>query len=333
MEGALTLSPASGHALGTIPPPPPPRSVSIPRLAGVGVLGAALAALGALAAYRIMAGAAKPRPGDARTHLPAARRLNGAAAILSWSVLADSGLEHYRGTFHNPAMYVAPTVAAVSLAGNLHSAATPQHLDPARAAISGVALATGIAGTGFHLYNLAKREGGIDLLNLFYGAPLGAPMAIALAGLSGLSAARLVSENETKAPATLLGLRAGPLLALGTSGALVGTAAEAALLHFRGAFHDPFMYLPVTVPPLTAVVLALALRHPRWRRPARAMLRATATIGLAGLGFHALGIARNMGGFYNWSQNVLQGPPLPAPPSFTGVALAGLAALSLMERP
>ena len=38
-----------------------------------------------------------------------------------------------------------------------------------------------------------------------------------------------------------------------------------------------------------------------------------------------------MGGWRNWSQNVLNGPPMPAPPSFTGLALAGLAALSLIE--
>ena len=43
------------------------------------------------------------------------------------------------------------------------------------------------------------------------------------------------------------------------------------------------------------------------------------------------GVARNMGGWRNWRQNVLNGPPLPAPPSFTGLALAGLAALGLME--
>ena len=49
------------------------------------------------------------------------------------------------------------------------------------------------------------------------------------------------------------------------------------------------------------------------------------------VGFHAYGVSRNMGGWRNWSQNVLNGPPLPAPPSFTGLALAGLAALSLIE--
>jgi hypothetical protein len=33
----------------------------------------------------------------------------------------------------------------------------------------------------------------------------------------------------------------------------------------------------------------------------------------------------------NWSQNVLNGPPLPAPPSFLGLALIGMAALALMD--
>ena len=60
-------------------------------------------------------------------------------------------------------------------------------------------------------------------------------------------------------------------------------------------------------------------------------LRGTAAMGFAGVGFHAYGVHRNMGGWRNWSQNILNGPPLPAPPSFTGLALAGLAALGLLE--
>jgi hypothetical protein len=39
-----------------------------------------------------------------------------------------------------------------------------------------------------------------------------------------------------------------------------------------------------------------------------------------------------MGGWRNWTQNVLSGPPLPAPPSFTALALTGLTALSLAKR-
>jgi hypothetical protein len=38
-----------------------------------------------------------------------------------------------------------------------------------------------------------------------------------------------------------------------------------------------------------------------------------------------------MGGWRNWSQNLVDGPPLPAPPAFTGIALAGLGLLPLLE--
>jgi hypothetical protein len=242
-------------------------------------------------------------------------------------------MEHYRGAYHNPAMYLAPTVAVSAFVNSVHMTMTPAHFGVARTMLAGIALATGIGGFGFHTYNLAKREGGINLLNLFYGAPLGAPWAITLSGLAGLAASRLVAEGEQKQPGRLLGLPAGPFLAWGTAVGLIGTVAEAALLHFRGAFHDPFMFLPVTLPPMTAIAMALAAIKPDFTRWAKPILRATAAMGVAGAGFHAYGVSRNMGGFYNWSQNLLNGPPLPAPPSFTGVALAGLGAIKLMEAP
>jgi hypothetical protein len=93
------------------------------------------------------------------------------------------------------------------------------------------------------------------------------------------------------------------------------------------------MYLPVTVPPVAAALLGeTALGRPRANRwLTRWWLRLTAALGLAGFGFHVFGVARNMGGWRNWQQNVLNGPPIPAPPSFTGLALAGLAALDLLD--
>ena len=95
------------------------------------------------------------------------------------------------------------------------------------------------------------------------------------------------------------------------------------------------MFLPVTMPPIAAACsAAAALSQPHARRSrdsTRWWLRLTALLGFAGVGFHAYGVSRNMGGWRNWSQNVLNGPPLPAPPSFTGLALAGLAALDLLR--
>jgi hypothetical protein len=93
------------------------------------------------------------------------------------------------------------------------------------------------------------------------------------------------------------------------------------------------MWLPIALPPGAAVCMASAAAAPsrgrRWF--SRAWLWATAVIGFVGVGFHAFGIARAMGGWRNWSQNVLDGPPLPAPPSFSALALAGVSALDLLE--
>ncbi len=261
----------------------------------------------------------------------AVRSLNAGAAALSFSVLADSALEHYRGGFYNPLMYLAPTVSALTLLSAAAALRRPRPA-PTRTAVFATATVTGLVGAGFHLYNVVKREGGFGWLNLFYAAPLAAPMGITFAGLFGLAASQLASRQGERRP-RLLGLPAGPLLAGAAAAGLAGTAAEAGLLHFRGAFQDPFMYLAVSVPPLAAASLGATLlaRTPKRVKTARALLGATAVLGFLGMGFHAYGIQRNMGGWRNWSQNLLAGPPLPAPPSFTGMALAGLAGLSLLS--
>jgi hypothetical protein len=271
-----------------------------------------------------------PSPGAA---VRAAQRMNRAAGVMATSVLADSALEHYRGSFHNKAM-LAPLVSsvlsiAVSAHGNADKRPVPHRV---RDAVYGLAALTGLVGTCFHLFNIAKRPGGFSWHNLFYSAPIGAPAALTLSGALGFLAERVRDTPVGGAP-TIGGMSAGRVVAAATGLGLIGTVAEAGLLHFRGAYHDPFMYLPVTVPPLSAALMAnAALGRTAQPRPiTRFWLRITASLGFAGAGFHVLGVARNMGGWRNWTQNLLNGPPIPAPPSFTGLALAGLAALGLME--
>ncbi len=270
---------------------------------------------------------------SARPSITAARRLNRAAGILAFSVLADSAMEHYRGSFFNRAMYTPLAVSSLAIILSAHGAADRRpgaHF--LRDIVYSSAALAGLAGTGFHLFNVLKRPGGFSWLNLFYGAPLGAPSAILLSGLLGFMSERIRDSRPGRA-IRFLGLPAGRLTAAITAVGLLGTAAEAGMLHFRGAFHDPFMFVPVTIPPAAAAVMGeLAVGpHGRNRSLSRWMLRLTAAAGLAGVGFHAYGVHRNMGGWRNWRQNILNGPPLPAPPSFTGLALAGLAALALLE--
>ncbi|MGH8599042.1 MAG: hypothetical protein ACRET1_00130 [Burkholderiales bacterium] len=261
-----------------------------------------------------------------------ARRLNRASGLIATSTLLDSAIEHYRGAFHNKAMITPLVASALTIAVSVHGTGDRRNAaHKLRDSVYLGAALTGLAGTGFHIYNITKRPGGFCWQNLFYGSPLGAPAAIALSGLLGYYSERL--RNSESGRARVFGFRAGRALAALSSVGLLATAAEAGLLHFRGAYHDPFMFVPVTVPPVAAALLAeTAVSHPRRpRRFTRWWLRLTALVGLAGSAFHAWGVHRNMGGWRNWRQNVLNGPPIPAPPSFTGLALAGLAALELLR--
>jgi hypothetical protein len=223
-------------------------------------------------------------------------------------------------------MFVGPTMALLGLGAAAYVAFRPERANDRLPRIALVTVgATGLIGLGFHAYNILKRPGELDALNLFYGAPFGAPAALTLAGFYGIIAGEMVSGRDyvrTRLPKYTAGLIAFSLM---------GTVAEAGLLHFRGAFQDPAMYLPVTIPPLAALSIGAAALSPRATALAEPLLKATAVLGIAGPIFHAYGIHRNMGGWRNWSQMILQGPPLPAPPAFLGIAAAGLGVLPLLE--
>lgn len=261
-------------------------------------------------------------------NLRAAEALGAGAAILCLSVALDSGIEHYRGRFKNRVMFVGPTMALLGLATAsliaVRPAAAARPLPRISFAVVGV---TGLVGLGFHAYNILKRPGEFSALNLFYAAPAGAPAALTLVGLYGVIAGELGKEDSpvrTSLPKQTAGLIAFSLL---------GTVAEAGLLHFRGAFQNPVMYAPVILPPLAALSIGAAALRPEAIKIAQPLLKATAVLGIAGPMFHAYGIHRNMGGWRNWSQMVLQGPPLPAPPAFLGIAIAGLGLLPSLEEP
>ena len=253
----------------------------------------------------------------------AAQALGAGAAILCISVALDSAIEHYRGEFEDRAMFVGPTMALLGLGATAYIAFRPERANERLPKIALITVgATGVIGLGFHAYNILKRPGELDALNLFYAAPFGAPAALTLAGLYGVIAGEMTGNVSTRLPKVTAGLIAF---------SLIGTVAEAGLLHFRGAFQDPAMYAPVTIPPLAALSIGAAAFSPRATAVAEPLLKATAVLGIAGPIFHAYGIHRNMGGWKNWSQMILQGPPLPAPPAFLGIAAAGLGLLPVLK--
>jgi hypothetical protein len=286
---------------------------------------AAATLAGATAVGWLLQRAWKPK-GD-RNHR-AAQALGAGAAILCVSVALDSAIEHYRGQFKDRAMFVGPTMALLGLGAAAYIAFRPERANDRLPKIALVVVgATGLIGLGFHTYNILKRPGELDALNLFYGAPMGAPAALTLAGLYGVIAGEMLSGREYVR--TRLPKHTAALIAF----SLAGTVAEAGWLHFRGAFQDPAMYAPVTIPPLAAIAIGAAALSPRAAMVAEPLLKATAILGIAGPMFHAYGIHRNMGGWKNWSQMILPGPPLPAPPAFLGIAAAGLGIRPLLQEP
>ena len=286
---------------------------------------AAATLAGATAVGWLLQRAWKPNPDR---NLRAAEALGAGAAILCVSVALDSAIEHYRGQFKDRAMFVGPTMALLGLSAAAYIAFRPERANDRLPRIALVTVgATGLIGLGFHTYNILKRPGELDALNLFYGAPMGAPAALTLAGLYGIIAGEMLSGREYVR--TRLPKHTAALIAF----SLMGTVAEAGLLHFRGAFQDPAMFAPVTIPPLAALSIGAAALSPRATVVAEPLLKATAILGIAGPIFHAYGIHRNMGGWRNWSQMILQGPPLPAPPAFLGIAAAGLGILPALREP
>jgi hypothetical protein len=267
-----------------------------------------------------------------RASVKASRLLNTAAVTLAAGVLTDSAAEHYRAGFHNRAMFIAPVVSAAAVVTAAIASPTRHGVLPR--AVFATSVVTGLLGFGFHLTNVSRRVGGWNSSNVFHGAPIAAPLAITMAGLLGLGASRIArgAASRDGLPQRARSRVAGALGALSAVG-LAGTSMEAGALHFRGAFQNPFMYAPVIIPPIAAATLATAAvtRSPKVRKAAGGLLRLTTWLGVAGVCFHAWGVQRRMGGWSNWRQNLLAGPPLPAPPAFTGLALAGLAALELLD--
>lgn len=254
------------------------------------------------------------------------RDLGRGAALLAASVVADSAMEHFRGNYDNRGMVLAPLIATATMA----TALSGRPANAVSTAVFGTAVAVGITGLGFHFYNITKRPGGLSWQTLFYAAPFAAPGALALAGVLGLAATRI---HRARHASSRVQRDTATGLAWTVSASLMVTASEVWLLHFRGAFHDPFMLLPVTIVPAAALALAHSGARPTALnlKVSRRLLQLTGLVGLAGAGFHAYGVARNMGGWRNWSQNLFAGPPLPAPPSFTGLAFAGLGTLTLLS--
>ncbi len=106
------------------------------------------------------------------------------------------------------------------------------------------------------------------------------------------------------------------LLRVGVSGSIPPLWAEIVILHYRGSFHSPSMWIPVVTLPAVLIggtVSALTTDQEASRARFRLLAWLMTALGLSGTFFHLRGVNRQMGGFYNWKYNLVTGPPFPAP--------------------
>ncbi len=121
--------------------------------------------------------------------------------------------------------------------------------------------------------------------------------------------------------------RAQKLLSAATAATALPMGAEIYVNHYGGSFGNKWMWTPVFASPaLSAAGVAGVLSE----RAARTVLPALSALyvadGLAGLFFHARGVARKPGGFREPTYNLVMGPPALAPGSLALVGALGLAA-------
>lgn len=247
-------------------------------------------------------------------------------------LLVDAFVGHYRRAFAYRMQY-APLVTGLLLVVTVLAAALfsgPAWLNQLLRAAGWLAAATGLIGFGYHVYyGIVTKPGGVKWLlhYLMYGAPILAPLGLTATGVLGVITARgLAGESR------VFGLAMPVALVIFVTIVLAGAIVQATILHYRGAFNNPAMYAPLTVPALTMMAgVWMVLAPSTLARAAFAVLLwMTLLVGFIGFGMHLRGLDREMGGLHIWLFNLLEGPPQGAPGLFIALAAIGLVGMYLL---
>jgi hypothetical protein len=247
-------------------------------------------------------------------------------------ILADAFAGHYRSGFVFRSQYV-PFITGGLLIVTAILATLKPEAEWANFALwvaAWLAIVSGVVGFAFHhYYGIVKKPGGYKWLlhYLMYGAPQLAPLALALTGVLALLTTYALA-NEFSIAGVSVRTAILTLVAFG----LAGGSLQAGILHYRGAFNNPMMYAPLTVPMLAVVMCIWMIISPNniVLVVFTTVLWVTFLIGFIGLGMHLRGFGRQMGGLFVTIFNWLEGPPAFAPALFTGFAGVGLIAANFL---
>lgn len=247
-------------------------------------------------------------------------------------LLADALAGHYRTGFKLHIQYMPFAAGGVLILFLIGSVFLPlnKRITTLLKFTSWVTILAGFAGFIFHhYYGMIKKPGGYSwfLHHLMYGAPPLAPLGLSAAGLFSVVTAYAM-QQETK----FLGYEFSQVIFFLVGLCMSGIILQTAILHFRGAFNNPVMYIPFTFPLLTAIMLFIAdfISHAWLDMVLKGLLWLTFLSGFVGLGMHLRGFDRQRAGLYVTLFNILQGPPLFAPALYSILASIALVAIYMM---
>jgi hypothetical protein len=128
--------------------------------------------------------------GSAREVIRRLRLLEVTGQLL---LAVEAGYYHYQNYYADRVQYtpvmLAPALALVQAAAEGPGGPLRRAGRRLEALLSAVATLAGLVGFAFHVKNVRSRTGGLSWQNLFYGAPLVAPLQLTGQGLLGLVAA------------------------------------------------------------------------------------------------------------------------------------------------
>lgn len=255
-------------------------------------------------------------------------------AVLEAALLMpDAFVGHYRSGFTLRAQYLPFITGALLVLSAIAAVAQPHAPGVALVAViaGSLALASGIIGAGYHhWYGIATKPGGYHWLlhHVMHHAPPLAPLALSTAG-----AFEILAVLGNSGTVQIWGLPIRVLALTVVAVALVGAAMQAGVLHYRGAYNNAAMYVPVIVLPLAAgaaIWNAAASDNVIARVLASSLLWITFTSGFLGAGMHLRGIDRQMGGLYMGIAAMLDAPPAGAPLFVAAVGASGLIVIQLL---
>lgn len=253
-------------------------------------------------------------------------------AVLTLLLMADALAGHYRSGFVSRAQYAPFVSGGLLILTSVAVVIAPTSRPPINLLrLAGwLAIAAGAVGSAYHhYYGVARKPAGYKWLlhYLMYGAPQLAPL-----GLASTGALALIAVEGFDGRTGIIGLSFRAALFAFVAITLTGAILQAGILHYRGAFNNPAMYIPLTAPLLAVFASMWAAISPTGATllTLEILLWGTFLTGFIGLGMHLRGFDRQMGGLHIPIFNLLEGPPSLAPAVFAGFAAVGLVAIHLL---